>query len=42
MSDTEGGVPYSCSGHRVSYFAAVKDPTPVKDLGLYIMRLDYF
>ena len=34
--DTEGGVPYSCAGHRVPFFAAVKDPN-----GLLYMRLEY-
>ena len=36
--DTEGGVPYSCAGHRVPYFAAVKDPNPVNGL-LYALGI---
>ena len=36
--DAEGGVPYSCAGHRVPYFAAVKDPNPVNDL-LYVLGI---
>ena len=36
--DAEGGMPYSCSGHRVPYFAAVKKPNPGKSL-LYALGL---
>ena len=34
----EGGVPYSCAGHRVPYFAAVKDPNSVNGL-LYALGI---
>ena len=35
---TEGGVPYSCTGHQVPYFAAVKDPYPINGL-LYALGI---
>ena len=34
----EGGVLYLCAGHRVPYFAAVKDPNPVNGL-LYALGI---
>ena len=35
---TTGGVPYSCAGHRVPYFAAVKDLNPIDGL-LYVLGI---
>ena len=32
------GVPYSCAGHRVTYFAAMKDPNPINGL-LYALGI---
>ena len=34
----QGGVPYSCAGHRVPYLTAVKEPNPVTCL-LYALGL---